>query len=57
MHNDDYGDIQERAEQARRNAEARAAAIRAALADDNQRIIEAQRERREATRPLRRGQP
>jgi len=57
MHSDDYGDVQERAEAARRNAEARAEAIRAALADDNQRIEQERRERRESTRPLRRGMP
>jgi len=57
MHNDDYGDVQERAELARRNAEARAEAIRAALADDNARIEQERRERRERTKPLRRGQP
>ena len=57
MHSDDYGDVQERAEAARRNAEARAEAIRAALADDNARIEQERRERRESTRPLRRGQP
>jgi len=54
---DEYDVVQARAELARRNAEERATAIRAALADSNERIAEERRERRERTRALRRGAP
>ena len=53
---DDFDTAQQRAAEATRRAEERAARIRAALDEDSARAADAARERREATRPLRRGQ-
>ena len=52
-----HDDTQERAAEAQRRAEEQVARLRRALDEDTARAVEAQRERRTATKPLRRGQP
>jgi len=54
---DDHGDRQERGEDAQRRGEAQVERLRRALAEHTLQAEEARRERREATRSLRRGAP
>ena len=57
VHDNEHDENQERGEPAQRNADAQVARLRQALAEATQQAEQAQRERREQTRPLRRGAP
>jgi len=54
---DESQTLKERADAAQRRGEERDARLRRALDEDAARAADAERERREATRPLRRGAP